>query len=76
MGHSHEEQSPGYGGRAVTVLGSWGGGGTRTGYLGDGMTSEMRDVSGHDGRVCRGQDTRASGQGFQQKSRHERDTAA
>lgn len=35
-----------------------GGGGTRTGYLGDGMTSEMRDVSGHDRRVCRGQDTR------------------
>lgn len=50
-----------------------GGRGTGTGYVGDGVTSEMSDVGGHRARVRRGQDTRAGGQGFQRKSRHERD---
>ena len=51
-----------------------GGKGTRTGYLGDGMTSEMSDVSGREGRVHQGQDTRAGAQGFQRKSRRERES--
>lgn len=50
-----------------------GGKGTRTEYLGDCMTSEMRDVSGHEGRVHPRLDTWAGGQGFQQKSRQKRD---
>ena len=37
------------------------------GYLGDGIETHLREVSGHGRRMCREQDSLAGGLGFQWK---------
>lgn len=48
------------------------------GYLGDGigLHTEVREVSDHERRVCRKQDSLADSQSFQWKNRHEIDAEA